>query len=110
MKRINLFAAAMLMMVAAACEKSEPVENEQDGTVITVDPELEDTVVTISFARIYTEPMAARTRSTELASIINRLDVWIVDEDENTIDFHTSSRLMIDASSVLLVLAAIGSV
>lgn len=90
MKRINLFAAAMLMLCAAACEKSEPVENEQESGVIATEPEWEDTVVTISFARIYTEPMTSRTRSTELASIINRLDVWIVDEAENVIDFHQS--------------------
>ena len=88
MKRIKLFAACTLMLCAASCDKNEPVEKELEETVITAEPEWEDTVVTISFARIYTEPMQARTRNTDLASVINRLDVWIADDGGNTIDFH----------------------
>ena len=80
MKKLMFCALAVLGLVMTACEKSstdDQVSNSQTQEVL------------LTFSPYSVTPMTRA--ATSIADICTHLDVWITDEDDNTIDLHQSS-------------------
>ena len=97
MKKLLIAAFVAGLVTVSGCTKESP-EKEKDinnGLIIGIDTTAMDTV-TINFSRGFEtteEPMKTRT-VTDLASIVNRLDVWITDGETT----QTISQVKTDAN------------